>query len=218
MADPTSNTQQPSAASNSTSSEPAAVLEFWFGALDDDHGFPSVWGQRWFGADHNFDDTVRAQFEPLIHAIAAGQHDDWRATATGALALVIALDQFTRNCFRGTPHMYKFDHLARQVANESLEHGFDWLVHPVQSVFFYMPFEHHEDLASQERAVTLFRMLQRGVNEKDRAQYAGFLDHALAHRDIIARFGRFPHRNAIIGRTNTTAETHFLAAQRQSSL
>lgn len=186
------------------------VLDFWFGSLNDSDAFDSGLLDRWFSVDSALDQMIREQFGTLVEAVAAGRCQEWQATADGALASIVVLDQFSRNIYRDRARMFEFDALAYEIAQQSLDAGLDCLVHPVQSAFFYMPFEHAEDLATQEHAVTLFRMLQRRVAEPYRDQYAAFVDLALAHRDIVARFGRFPNRNKTLGRESTTAEAHFL--------
>jgi uncharacterized protein (DUF924 family) len=190
--------------------EIAKVHEFWFGSLGDDDSYPTSLFGRWFQSGDELDDEIRKQFGELVEAAGNGERASWRESAEGALALIILLDQFTRNIFRGTGDMYKFDALAREIAEDSVLAGFDCLLHPVKAAFFYFPFEHAEDIAAQEKAITLFRMLPRRVAEEHRDQYVGFIDYAIAHRDIVARFGRFPHRNKLLGRETTPGEARFL--------
>ena len=135
----------------------------------------------------------------LHEAAARGELSDWLATADGALALMVLLDQFPRNAFRGTPRMYATDTLARQVAHRAIEAGHDRAVDEQLSLFFYLPFGHSEDLVDQERSVALARRLGQPN-----------LSHAERHRDIVSRFGRFPHRNPILGRSMTEEEKRYL--------
>ena len=137
----------------------------------------------------------------LHEAAARGGFASWPVTADGALALLILLDQFPRNAFRGTPRMYATDSLARGIAIAAIDAGHDRAVEPALQLFFYLPFGHSEDLADQELAVRLTARLGEPT-----------LSHAEGHRDIVRRFGRFPHRNAILGRAMTEAEQQFLAA------
>ncbi|OQW63122.1 MAG: hypothetical protein A4S17_07315 [Proteobacteria bacterium HN_bin10] len=154
----------------------------------------------WFVKDETFDGRCRA-FEAEHHAAARGELRAWEADAESALALMILLDQIPRNIFRGSPHAFATDGLAQAAATRALERQFDAATESALRMFFYLPFEHAEDLALQERSVTLF------TNLGD----ADYLKYAILHRDVIARFGRFPHRNAILGRKSTAEELAFLA-------
>jgi len=154
----------------------------------------------WFVKDETFDGRCRG-FEVEHHAAARGELSAWEMDAEGALALLILLDQLPRNIFRNSPHAFATDNLAQAIAARALDRGFDAATDSALRLFFYLPFEHAEDLAMQERCVTLF------TNLGD----AEYLKFALLHRDIIARFGRFPHRNAILGRKSTVEELQFLA-------
>lgn len=152
---------------------------------------------RWFGKDAAFDAALRARFMDVHTAAAAQKLAGWEKTATGALALLVLLDQFPRNVFRGTPRMYATDALAREVAGRAVDAEFDTEIGGVLQLFFYLPFAHSELLTDQDRSVALHHRI-------------GYLQNAERHRDIIRRFGRFPHRNAILGRTTTAAEQRFL--------
>lgn len=154
----------------------------------------------WFVKDETFDGRCRG-FEVEHHAAARGELSAWEMDAEGALALLILLDQLPRNIFRNSPHAFATDNLAQAIAARALDRGFDAATDSALRLFFYLPFEHAEDLAMQERCVTLF------TNLGD----AEYLKFAILHRDIIARFGRFPHRNAILGRKSTVEELQFLA-------
>ena len=170
--------------------EAGAVVDFWREAG------PALW----FAKDVAFDRRFRDRFLLLHEAAARGELSGWLATADGALALLVLLDQFSRNAFRGTPRMYATDALARQVAHRAIEAGHDRAVDEQLSLFFYLPFAHSEDLADQERSVALARRLAPPNPA-----------HAERHRDIIRRFGRFPHRNPILGRSMTEEEKRYLA-------
>jgi uncharacterized protein (DUF924 family) len=169
---------------------PQSVLAFWREAGPD----------KWFKKDTAFDDEIRRRFLPAYEAGLRGELADWEATPDGALALTLVLDQFPRNMFRGSARTYAADPLARAVADRALARGFDNAMPLRDAQFFYLPFEHSEDLADQERCCELFRA----------AGDAEALRWAELHADIVRRFGRFPHRNAILGRTTTPEEQAFL--------
>ena len=156
--------------------------------------------EKWFKKVAAFDEAIRLKFEPTHHRAARGEYDGWAETAEGALALLILLDQFPRNLFRGEAHQFATDPKARGIARAAIERGFDREVEPILRNFFYLPFEHSEDPADQDYAVAL--CAESGV--------ADDLKWAVLHRDIIARFGRFPHRNACLGRETTPEEQEFL--------
>ncbi len=169
--------------------EARAVVTFWRAAG------PGLW----FAKDEAFDKHFRERFLAAHEAAARGELAGWATSADGALALVILLDQFPRNAFRGTARMYATDGHARLVADAAIQIGHDHAVENEVAKFFYLPFAHSEDLADQERSATLTRRL----GDPD-------LSHALGHRNIIRRFGRFPHRNALLGRGTTPEEQHYL--------
>jgi uncharacterized protein (DUF924 family) len=155
---------------------------------------------RWYARDAAFDATVRCQFLPLWQKAAAGELSSWEASDDGALALVIVLDQFPRNMFRGDIRTYSSDALARQVASRAIARGADLRVDGSLLEFLYLPFMHSEHLSDQQRCIELFRKAGNAEN----------LRYAEDHADIIRRFGRFPHRNRIVGRTTTSEEQAFL--------
>jgi len=168
---------------------PDTVLSFWRAAGPD----------KWFKKDDAFDAAIRARFLPTYEAAAAGRLA-WDATPDGALALVIVLDQFPRNIFRSDARTYAADPLARATASRAIARGFDAQVPPAERSFFYLPFEHSENLADQERCVAL----NRASGDADALKWAE------QHADIIRRFGRFPHRNKVLGRATTPEEQAFL--------
>jgi uncharacterized protein (DUF924 family) len=169
---------------------PDAVLAFWRAAGP----------EKWFKKDTAFDDGIRRRFLETYQAAAAGKLAGWEETPEGALALVIVLDQFARNMFRGGARAFAADPLARAVAERALARGFDQQAPLPDRQFFYLPFEHSESLADQERCVALFR----ATGDAEAVKWAEL------HADIIRRFGRFPHRNAALGRTTTPEEQAFL--------
>ncbi len=155
--------------------------------------------QRWFAKDDAFDAEFTSRFEAVHHAAATGALDGWAADAEGALALLILLDQFPRNAWRGSGHMFATDGKARAIASGAIDAGFDRQVAPSLRPFFYLPFMHSESLADQERSVALNAELDADTQR-----------FAVLHRDIVARFGRFPHRNPMLGRSTTPEERQFL--------
>jgi len=158
--------------------------------------------EKWFAKDDDFDRTIRLRFLPVHEAAARGELAAFEASAEGALALVLLFDQFPRNMFRGSARAFATDPQARAVANRALARGFDQLTDAMMQPFFYLPFMHSEQIADQDRCVRLFETL--GDAEQ--------LAYALRHRDIVARFGRFPHRNDTLGRDTTPAEREFLGS------
>jgi uncharacterized protein (DUF924 family)/GNAT superfamily N-acetyltransferase len=179
------------------------LLDFWFGLPGD----PDRERHRtiWFKSTDEFDAAVGREFLADHEAAAAGALRSWEASAEGALAVVLLLDQAPRNIFRGTPRAYATDAAARATAERALQRGFDQMVPPVWRSFFYMPLHHSEDLGDQCRVLALFEALPRDPERADSLRFAR------RYIKIIARFGRFPHRNAILGRQSTAAEIAFLA-------
>jgi len=161
--------------------------------------------KRWFKADTAFDTAIRERFAELHKQAAAGQLSSWEADALGALALILVTDQFSRNLYRHSALAFATDEMARNVADRALARGFDQATEPSLRFFFYMPFEHHEAPASQARGVTLFEKLAEETGDADNLKWARL------HQELIARFGRFPHRNAVLGRLSTQEETSYLA-------
>jgi uncharacterized protein (DUF924 family) len=155
---------------------------------------------KWFKKSDRFDAAIRLKFEPVHHAAARGQYDAWADTAEGALALLLLLDQFPRNLYRNSGHAFATDGKARAVARAAVTAGFHRQAEPALRGFFVLPFEHSEDLADQAEAVRL----AEEIGDADTLKWARL------HRDIIARFGRFPHRNAALGRVTTPEEQAFL--------
>jgi len=179
---------------------PDDVLLFWFGA-------PAERGKRhkrWFEKSEAFDREVRERFLPLYEAGFEGELSGWKAEPRDCLALIVLLDQFPRNMFRGTPRAFAADPLALDTARYAVAQGYDKVLLPVERLFVYLPFEHSEALADQVRSCELTKPLEAFE------ETAGVYRYALAHRDVIQRFGRFPHRNAILGRASTPEETEFL--------
>lgn len=183
------------------------VLEFWFGS-EGELGY-GEFREEWFAADPQFDRGIRERFLETYAQARAGRLDRWQEHSRGALALVIVLDQFSRNMFRGTPGMYETDEKALSRAKSAINRGFDTGLPAFQRWFLYMPFMHSEDRADQRRSVELFQRLSEEVGT-DLKKYA------VGHKETIERFGRFPHRNEILGRESTPEESEFLKEQNRS--
>jgi uncharacterized protein (DUF924 family) len=171
--------------------EPRQVIDFWREAGPD----------KWFARDEAFDARFRQAFLDAHWAASRGELEHWIDSADGALALVLLLDQFPRNCFRRSGHAYATDPLARHYAARAIEAGLDAQVDPALRVFMYLPFEHSEAMADQARSIELMH-----------AVAPDFMQYAIAHRDVIERFGRFPHRNRELGRESTPDEQAWLDA------
>ena len=169
---------------------PQSVVTFWSGAGPD----------KWFTKDDAFDRDIREGFLATHEAAAQGKLSDWETSADGVLALLILLDQFPRNMFRGSARTFATDPLARDIAHRALKKGFDANVPEAMRNFFYLPFQHSEQLADQERSLALYR----ACGDADNIKWADI------HADIIRTFGRFPHRNAVLGRHTTPEEQAFL--------
>lgn len=183
--------------------DPEAVLAFWF--RREGEAAPLVAQPQWFAKDKGFDASIRDRFGSLIEAALADGLPSWGESPHGILARILVLDQFTRNAFRDMPKAFAGDAAARALAGSLVESGGDALLEPLERVFVYLPFEHSELLADQDRAVSLF-----GDLEHLGAGFASYLDYARRHREVILQFGRFPHRNRILGRASSSAELAFL--------
>ncbi len=176
------------------------IIDFWFGAA------PLAARREWFVKDPAFDDDIRHRFGPLVDQALAGPLG-WAGDVEQKLAEVIVLDQFPRNLFRGQARAFGGDARARGLALAMLDDGSDRALHPLQRWFMYLPLEHAEDEALQDRSVALFEALAAAESDD---VFSGALDYARRHREVILRFGRFPHRNAALGRASTAEERGYL--------
>ena len=188
-AQPNPSAQMPAGQTAAAANQATEVIDFW------NQAGPAMW----FAKDADFDRQFREKFLALHEAAMRGELQHWERSANETLALLVLLDQFPRNAFRNTPRMYASDGLARKIANAAIAKGFDREIPAELRLFMYLPLGHSEDLGDQERAVALVR----GLGEPN-------LSHAMGHRDIIKRFGRFPHRNPILGRKMKPEEQKFL--------
>jgi uncharacterized protein (DUF924 family) len=188
----------------------ASIHEFWFGSETSAAAVAQSRTALWWEKNAEVDAQMRERFAPLVEEAGAGAYRSWLARPHGALALVLLTDQFPRNIYRDTPMAFAFDPLALEFARMAIDAGLDRQLRPIERVFCYLPFEHAETLADQGRAVDLFTALHAEVADMDKELFAGYLDFAVRHRAVIERFGRFPHRNRILGRESTTEEIEFL--------
>nr|WP_199303180.1 DUF924 family protein [Oscillatoria sp. FACHB-1406] len=194
---------------NVNKSNPTEILDFWFGSPEaSDYG---KMRQVWFSKNDEFDAAVQ-HLSPAYQQAAAGELDDWQNQPLSCLALIILLDQFPRNLFRSQPQAFATDAKALSVAKSAVERGFDRDLIPAQRWFIYLPFEHSENLADQERCIQLFTQLEGDPESKIP------IDFAHRHKAVIDRFGRFPHRNSILGRESTPEEIEFLTQPDSSFL
>ncbi|MDX1487594.1 MAG: DUF924 family protein [Acidiferrobacterales bacterium] len=186
------------------------IHAFWFGPLGED-GLPRKDRWRlWFGANRRADDFICQRFGALLDQAARGELKDWAQTARGRLALILLCDQFSRNIYRGTAGAFAHDETALTECTEGIECGHDRELEPIERAFFYMPMEHCEQLSMQERCVRHYEQLLQEVPPVTARGLRSFLQHAQDHRDIVRRFGRFPHRNRVLGRPSSVAEADFL--------
>ena len=190
--------------------QPESVLAFWFGAPGSAAEVAGRQSKLWFGKSPANDQAVIERFAATLTAATAGQLDHWAHTPRGRLALVIVLDQFPHHVHRDQPQAFATDPQSLALSIAALESGEDRKLAPIERVFLYLPLEHAESLDLQERSVSLYEHLAYEAAADERALFDGFLDYARKHRDVVVRFGRFPHRNAILGRPSTPDELEFL--------
>mgnify|MGYP001577198090 CR=1 FL=1 len=183
------------------------ILEFWFGTG------PRVFRDAWFEKDAAFDATIRARFGAAVEAAVVGRFPGGVETPRGGLSTILLLDQFTRNMWRDTPRAFAGDVSALALASGMVAAGQDRALHPVERCFVYLPFEHAESVPEQERCIALYKALA-AENAHDKS--VDFVDYAERHAAIIRRFGRFPHRNRVLGRTTTAEEAAFLSERGSS--
>ncbi len=197
--------------------QPEEVLSFWFGALDAEGFADAAHRKQWFVKDPAFDAEIRRRFLGIYDDLRAGKHASaWQDEARSALAAIIVLDQFPRNMFRGSARMYESDALAQDRADALLEASLDEVLPSDMKVFAAMPLMHSEALPRQERCVAYFEALVAKLEGDARERVAFNLKFAEQHRDIVAQWGRFPHRNVLLGRPSTPEERAFLQTEGSS--
>ncbi|QBY05379.1 DUF924 domain-containing protein [Thalassotalea sp. HSM 43] len=186
------------------------VIEFWFGEIKDQLSAAEK-QQLWYQSTPQQDEQIRQQFEHLYEQACQGALDAWQRTAKGCMALIILLDQMPRNMYRGSKQAFMSDHVALKVCLHGLEQGFDRELQLVERCFFYHPLEHSEELKHQELCVVEFERLHQVYQGQAQQMFIrNGLDFAMKHRDIIAEFGRFPHRNKVLQRDSSAAELEYL--------
>ena len=186
------------------------LLDWWFGSANGAAEIAAARGKLWFGKQDSQDRQAREDFAGLVEQALAGELQDWSRQPEGWLAQVLLLDQLPRMIFRDTPRAFAGDSRAQALVREGMAQGWDARLTPIQRVFIYLVLEHAEDLASQDQAVACFHALRDGVTPSERPLFDDYLDYAERHRRVIARFARFPHRNAILGRASSADELSFL--------
>jgi uncharacterized protein (DUF924 family) len=184
-----------------------AIHEFWFGPLDEGGMCAPDRHKLWFESSPGTDQLCRERFGELVQRAVAGELQRWEASDRGLVALILLLDQFTRNIHRGTPAAFAGDARALDLAQRTIVAGHHQRLPAIHQVFLYMPLEHTENIDIQEECVTLFEELAAVTGNE---QIGNFCRYAIAHRDVIERFGRFPHRNAILGRESSPEELGYL--------
>ena len=180
---------------------PREVVDFWFTELSP---------KEWFKGGDSVDKAIADRFSETVDAVYSGQHDDWLDTAEGRLAAILTLDQFPRNLYRREPRSFSYDDKALKWCLDGIAKGVDLELKPIQRVFFYLPLEHSEEMENQDLSLEKFAKLVTSVDLDEREQYRGFLNYAWRHYEIIKRFGRYPHRNDVLGRESTGKELNFL--------
>ena len=201
---------------NSKDHTPEAVLAFWFAGVGDDAAAIEARNRIWYGNDPAFDDEIRVRFGALVEAAERGALKLWKLSPAGTLALIVVCDQFPRNIFRATPRAFALDPRAQALARDAVAQGQDRELGLVERSFFYLPFEHAEDRQAQALSLRCFEQLHAETPETLRSFSADALHWSRDHHDVIARFGRFPHRNLVLDRVSSADELAWLAAHRNN--
>ncbi|MCZ6887044.1 MAG: DUF924 domain-containing protein [Gammaproteobacteria bacterium] len=189
---------------------PDVVIDFWIGAAATDREAAREQSQLWYHADAALDRNIEKRFGAAIELAGSGQLTDWEASPDGALAIVLLLDQFSRNANRGTAQAFAHDRAALEVAKRAIDAGYDRQVSVPGRAFMYHPFEHSESLTEQHRSIVLFEAFAADVDPLWRDFAESFLGYARGHREVVARYGRFPHRNVALKRANSADEHEYL--------
>ena len=194
----------------------ADIVTFWLSDSRDSPDRASARRGWWYQGGPVVDEEIRARFGALVPRALAGELMGWRVTPDGTLALSLLLDQFTRNLYRGTVEAYAGDARAFEIVDQAIERGLDRVLHPVARIWLWHPLHHSEDIAEQDRGLGLLRALRRDADPAWRGYVERSIKGWTRHRDIVARFGRFPHRNAVLGRDSTMEEQAYMAAGGES--
>jgi uncharacterized protein (DUF924 family) len=190
---------------------PDEVIEFWFADALESPEAAAARSPFWFSSDDSVDSQIWELYADTVTDAAAGYYEDWLETARGRLALIIVLDQFPRNIFRGTAEVYRYDPLVITLAQAGVALGQLAGMSVPEQAFFLMPYQHSEDLEVQSQGVALMQAMVASAPPEWVEQARGFADFAVRHHDIVESYGRFPHRNKVLGRNSTEAEDHFLS-------
>ncbi len=190
---------------------PDEVIEFWFADSLDSPEATAARSSFWFGNDPSADSLIWELYADTVIDAAAGHYDDWLQTARGRLAMIIVLDQFPRNIFRGTAEVYRYDPMANTLAHAGVALGQLAGMSVPEQAFFLMPYQHSEELEVQSQGVALMQAMVASAPPEWQAQAQNFADFAVRHHDIVENYGRFPHRNKVLGRLSTKDEDHFLS-------
>jgi uncharacterized protein (DUF924 family) len=191
--------------------DPDNIMDFWFGQACESPAATLERKPFWFDSDSVLDQQIWELYADTVADAGAGHYADWAESAHGRLALILLLDQFPRNIFRGTAEVFRYDAMALELAGQGITLGqFTGLTVPEQA-FFLMPYQHSEDVAVQNAGVALYSAMVDDAADEWRDVAAGYRDFAAQHRDIIAEYGRFPHRNSVLGRSSTPDEDGYLA-------
>lgn len=192
------------------------VLTYWFGELSHENDYPQEKSKIWFQGGPEIDCEIRNRFESLVIAATSQELDHWKQTPRGRLALIVLVDQFPRNIYRGTPEAFAYDYMAQELTLEGIASKDDYNLFPIERTFFYLPLEHAEDLTLQVLSMTKFEELADYVDPSLTAIFESFANYAQQHYNIIKKFGRFPHRNTTLGRASTSEEVEFLKSPNSS--
>jgi uncharacterized protein (DUF924 family) len=187
------------------------ILSYWFSANPDRAALAEDRAALWWSKNSQVDEEIRARFESTVKLAEESKLNPWLAEPRGRLALIILTDQFSRNIYRDSPRAFGFDAQALEWTLDGIELGVDQLLRPIERLFFYLPLEHSERLEHQEQSVCMINQLVPTVSAEEGEIFENYLNFAILHRDIVARFGRFPHRNGILGRPSTPEELEFLS-------
>jgi uncharacterized protein (DUF924 family) len=187
-----------------------SILQFWFGGSASARQCSNLKSSLWWSKDEDIDRDITERFAAVTDELLQGKFSEWLNTPEGVLASIICLDQFPRNMYRGNARCYSYDYMALQHANSLVTRDLDQELDPIQRVFAYLPFQHSEKLDNQARSLALYSALVASVSAEDRDLFEGNYRSAVKHHEIVREYGRFPHRNSILGRRSTPRELEFL--------
>jgi len=192
------------------------VLSFWFGSLTDPTQWDKAKEQLWFQSTQEWDQEIERNFKDDVHQAARGEYAAWGSAPKGCLALIILLDQFPRNVFRGSSEVYAYDSLAQTCCLEGISLGLDQKLFPIERQFFYLPLMHSEEISHHKLSLSYYRKLKEEAGPRSAAYFSNVLEYAEGHYNIVKSYGRFPHRNAILNRRSTQEEQAYLSKQTHS--